>query len=176
MARCGIIKRRGGADASRHDEGVTFVEILVSVVLLGTAGIAVIVGMAAALRGSSTHDSVATLQANLSDAADVLTDVTYDDATMSDPVYVSCGGAAAAYTTEISPWQVTIASVEFWDGAAWTGVGGCVGGEMQKITLEASNDGLERRLVVVKREASVAITPGGAWNDDIVIPVPNPGL
>lgn len=159
---------------ARRDSGATFLEILVSVVLLGIAGLAVLVGMAATLRGTATHDRLATVQANLADAGDHLTDVTYNDATMADETYQDCGAALAAYNTEVSPWGVTVTSVEFWDGAAW-GVG-CSGGELQKITLQASVNGVDRQLVVTKREASIAITPGGAWNDNIVTPAPHPSL
>lgn len=176
MAESGTIQSMGTTPSSREDSGATFIEILVSVVLLGIGGIAVLVGMAATLRGTATHDRLATVQSNLSDAGDHLTDVTYNDITASDETYVSCGGAVGAYTTEVSPWQVNVVSVDFWDGSGWTDTSGCVGGEMQRITLTASIEGLQRQLVVVKREATVAITPGGAWNDGMVTPVQHPSL
>lgn len=162
-------ERRAESSGSRdRDLGVTFIEILVSVVLLGIAGIAVLAGMATTLRGTATHDRLATVQANLSDAGDYLTDITF-----GADNYVSC---ATLTDYDVSAWQVDVTSVEFWDGSTWVDSSLCAGGEMQKVSLRSTAGGLERNLAVIKRQATTAISAGGAWNDNMVAPQPHPNL
>lgn len=158
----------------RRDDGISFIEVLVSVVLLGTVGIAVLVGMSTALRGTSAHDRLATVQANLSDAGDHITDVTFSGG--ADVNYRPCA-VPGDYAPQVDPWSVTITSIRYWTGSGWSGaVSDCVGNEMQEITLESSIEGTTRQLVVVKRKATVAVTAGGAWNDEMVTPEPHSSL
>ena len=56
----------------RLDRGFSLVEILVAVVLLGTAGVAVLGAMGASVRASSTHRDLTNAQVWLQGAADVL--------------------------------------------------------------------------------------------------------
>lgn len=172
---------RHPAKPARRDSGVSFIEILVSVVLLGTASIAILTAMAATVRSTSLHDQVASAQAQLADAGDILSDVTYAG---GDPHYVECA-TPADYTAKLTTdwpiqansWpDVVVADVDFWSGSGW-GVG-CVSGDhqMQRITLRADVDGHTRQLTVVKRMATEASGPGGAWNDGMVTPNPNGGF
>lgn len=156
----------------RRDDGLSFIEVLVSVVLLGTVGIAVLVGMSTALRGTSAHDRLATVQANLSDAGDHITDVTFSGG--ADVNYVPCAGPSD-YAAEVTPWSVSISSIRYWTGSGWSD-SACSGSEMQQITLQSSIEGTARELVVVKRKATVALTAGGAWNDEMVTPEPHSSL
>lgn len=156
---------------SRRDRGMSFVEVLVAVVLIGTTGVAVLAGMAATLRSTAVHDRLATVQARLSNAGDLLTDVT-----LSSDTYVSCA-TPGDYDALVSALAVSVTAVEFWDGAGWQGsCSGASSSQLQKLTLHASIEGVDRDLVVVKRKATVAATPGGSWNDGMVSPLPNPGF
>lgn len=174
------LEQQGRRTSARCDAGATFVELLVSIVLLGTAGIAVLTALSTTLQSTQVHDRVATAQSQLADAGDVLADVTYAS---GDPHYIECA-SPAEYTTLLSTaWpdqavsfpNVSVAAVDFWDGSGW---GICVLGtsQMQRIVLRATVDSLTRELSVVKRKATEASGPGGAWNDSMVTPNPNPGF
>ena len=161
---------------------MTFIELLVSIVLLGVAGIGVLTALVTTIRSTDIHDQVATAQAQLADAADVLTDVTYAS---GDPHWVDCTSSnhAADYTAKLgTDWpsqaasfpDITVTDVRFWSGGAWQS--GCVADAMQRLTLRADVGGHTRELVVVKRQATLAIGPGGAWDDEMVVPSQNPGF
>ena len=176
------VRRQGRR--TRRDRGTTFIELLVSVVILGTAGIAVLTAIAATVRATTVHDRVATAQAQLADAGDILTDVTYSG---GDPHYVDCATPADYdfrlandWPTQAASWpDVTVIDVQFWDGIDdWDPLASCTtpNGAMQKITLQATIDGHTRQLTVVKRQGTEAVGPGGAWDDDMVAPTPNPGF
>jgi len=60
----------------RLDRGMSYVEVLVSVILLGTAGVAVLGAAASAARGASTQRAVADSQIVLAAASDGLSGVT----------------------------------------------------------------------------------------------------
>lgn len=172
---------RTGCSLPDRDRGVTFIELLVSIVLLGTVGIGVLTAIVTTIRSTQIHDQVATAQAQLADAGDVLTDVTYSG---GDPHWVACPGTthAADYTTKLATdWpaqadsfpDVVVTDVQFWNGAAWQGSCATDATAMQRLTLEATVDGHTRTLVVVKRLATLAIGPGGTWDDEMVTPTPN---
>ena len=169
----------------RRDSGTTFIELLISIVILGTAGIAVLTAVAATTRATTTHDRVASAQAQLADAGDILSDVTYSG---GDPHYDDCASPAQYNTRLANDWpeqaaswpNVAVIDVEVWDDPAnnWipTSDPSCVNGAMQKVTLQATIDGLTRQLTVVKRQGTEATGPGGAWDDDMVTPTQNPGF
>jgi len=165
---------------ARRDSGVSFLEILISVVLLGIGAVAVLTATAATIRSATAHDQVATAQAQLADAGDILTDVTYSG---GDPHYDDCATPANYNTrlandwpTQAASWpDVVVVDVQFWNGSGWGAP--CAGGEMQRITLQATVDGHTRELTVVKREATQAVgSSGSAWDDDMVAPDQNPGF
>ena len=182
MAFSGTLSRRDRAprtrrflgtpttDTARNDRGATFIEVLIAVVLLGTTGVALLAAMGATLRAAATHDRLATVQSRVSDAGDYLTDIT-----LVGDTYVSCA-TPASYQPDVDVWGVTIQSVEFWNGSSWGACSGAGSTQMQKISVQATVGGLTRELVVVKRKATQAGSAGGAWDDGMVSPDPNPGL
>ncbi len=180
MAHAGTMSRRDRAPRTGRvvrpttdaagDRGSTFIEVLIAVVLVGTVGVAVLAAMGATLRAAATHDRLATAQSRVSDAGDHLTDIT-----LVGDTYVSCA-TPGSYQPEVDVWAVTVQSVEFWNGSSWGACSGAGSTQMQKISLGATVGGLTRELVVVKRKATQAGSAGGAWNDGMVSPDPNPGL
>lgn len=84
---------REAARSPRHcrrhdsDRGISYVEVLVTVVLLGIAGVAVLGAAAGASKGATTQRAVADMQLVLASTADALTGV----------APVPCTGATAAY-------------------------------------------------------------------------------
>lgn len=171
----------------RRDAGTTFIEILVAIVLLGLASVGVLTAIGATVRSTSVHDRVATAQAQLADAGDVLSDaIFYETFPQGDRHYKSCATptdyddsldpVTGDWTTQASSWpSVSVIAVDFWNGTGWisTSDASCVGGELQRITLRSTIDDYSRDLVVVKRQATVADSGGSFWNDDMFTPTPN---
>lgn len=146
---------------ARRDAGATFIELLVSIILLGTVGVAVLVAVAATIVGARTHDAVAENQLQLAEAADVMTD--------TDPEavpYVECGaGPSAAYQAVIDslfpPAGSIGVSVAYWDANANAGDGAfgtnCLfpNHRLQEVRLSTLVDGVTRSVTVIKRPPDV---------------------
>lgn len=159
-----------------------------TIVLIGTTGVAVLVALGAAATGASTNRSLGDVQAALASAGDALTDTPAD---IVDDTYLDCSAhteadIVAAYESVVDAAAsgVDVVDVEFWTGIAWS-TATCAydaGERLQRITLTATVDGTDRRLRVVKRpalEPTVAIGPlppgSGGDGPDVEIE-PNPAL
>ncbi len=169
-------------DATPRDTGATFIEILVSIVLLGTAGIAVLSALAASATGAAVQREVSTTQAALASAADAVTDV---DA--ADDNYVVCAspGSYAALVANASPRAtVTVERVEFWNPTTQAYQSSCVSADadrLQRLTLSASDGDRTATLSVVKRRAgsptlNTVPTPPASGSGGMVDPTPHSGL
>ncbi|MDW3215417.1 MAG: hypothetical protein R8G01_15555 [Ilumatobacteraceae bacterium] len=160
-SQTGSAVRSRSIDAPRRDLGATFIEVLVSVVLLGTVGIAVLTALQATIVGARVHDRVAQSQALLAEAADLATD-TEPEALP----YVDCdsnpqASYQAVLTTLFPPPQSVTVSVANWDRTAGAGgafVAGCryaQGDRLQQLTISTVVDGTVKEVVVVKRPNDV---------------------
>ena len=180
------------AASGPRDAGTTFIELLVAVVILGTAGVAVLAALAAAATGATTQRDVAQAQQWLATAGDAIVDVNVDAdqyvpcAQPDDyqPIVEAVRGADAP--------AITVTDVEYWTAAQsfdpshanCAGVAGhyATGRRLQRITLETTIDGFARSLTVVKRpalEPTVDIgpaAPGAGSGTGSVIPDLTPGL
>jgi hypothetical protein len=173
-----------------RDRGTGFIEILVSVVILGTAGIALLTALAASARSARVHREIADAQAWLATTGDAVSDVESDYVdcdTEPDPAVIAATYEAtiiAPVTAAPSAPMIDIIAVEFWDSSSGSFGAACryapEGDRLQKITLQTTIDGDIRTLAVVKRPAlepthGTAPPPppvaGGA-----VVPTPTPGL
>ncbi len=103
--------------AAHNDGGSTFIELLISVVLIGITGVAVLAAATAAVVGARTSDEVATSQASLAEAADYLTDLEPENVP-----YLSCvppNNPLAAYqvalNTQFGAGSVEVVQVLLWD-------------------------------------------------------------
>lgn len=140
------------------DDGATFIELLVSIVLLGIGVIAVLVAATAAVVGARTNDQIATTQEALAEASDFLTDTEPENV-----AYQSCvaPGVAAAYQSALDAQfgvgSVSVVHVLFQDQTLPAGFQtGCnfgppQGDRLQKIRLRSTFNGSAREVDVVKR-------------------------
>lgn len=149
---------------SRRDRGVTFIEILVSVVLLGTAGIAVLVATTAAITGARTSDQISKAQELASEVADYLTETDPENVT-----YVPCGTAVdvrQAYQDAIDAEprfdtaDVQVLAVRFEDPTGLFVDGVCSFGEphgrrLQQVEFLTRVAESERTMTIVKRPLDV---------------------
>lgn len=131
----------------RRDDGSSFIEILVSIVLLGTAGIAVLTAVGAAATGAATHRSIATAQAAVSAAADELAG--------ASTAFRPCASADDYGRTLPSDLGVSVVDVEHWQSGAWESSCDPVTDTLHRVTLEArSGERGTATLSVVKRRPS----------------------
>lgn len=148
--------------SSRCDSGATFVEVLVSVVLLGTAGIAVLAATAAGIVGARTSDEVAKSQALIAEAADYLTDTDPANVPYRPCDTLSTASLIQAYQDDLdarfSAETIDIVDIRFWDrpSESFTGTCGFTSGyRLQQIELRTVLNGAQRTVTVVKRPADV---------------------
>lgn len=171
------------ADA-HPDLGATFIELLVSIVLLGTAGVAVLAALSTAATGAATNRTIAEVQASLATAGDAMTVADADNAQF---VYEPCATPSTqAYVDAVADAApgVTVRTVDYWSGSAWSDTCNYAAGQrLQRVTLAMNLDGVERTLSVVKRPAldptadlgtpSPSAGGGGTGNAPVT---PTPGL
>jgi choice-of-anchor A domain-containing protein/prepilin-type N-terminal cleavage/methylation domain-containing protein len=159
-----------------RDRGFSLVEVLVSIVLLGTAGVAVLGAMAASAKGSSTHRGVADAQTAIAAASEALMGI--------KPV--PCASAAATYASivkarvaalQLTGWSgsnVSVTAVNEWKNGA--PLGSCTSTSApinpQLVTLQVvSPDGRTTRTIQVMTASNPTTTiPIGnpfAYNDSI---------
>lgn len=141
------------------DRGATFIEILVSVVLLSTAGIAILAATTTAIIGARKSDEISKSQAVIAEAADFLTD--------TDPgpvVYRDCDSFAVApeyqsdLDTRFGAGVVEVVDVLFWDQSAGDFAGTCrysSGDRLQEVILRSSVNESDRTVAVIKRPIDV---------------------
>jgi type II secretory pathway pseudopilin PulG len=147
---------QGAGGRRPRDAGTTYIELLVSIVLLGTVGVAVLTALGAAATGARTHREVAAVQVSLAQAGDQLTQVLPE----ADDTYVACATPADYEpVVESIDATLTVTSVEYWDRTTGSFTGTCryaSGDRLQLIT--ATVDGAAARdITVVKRPATAAV-------------------
>jgi type II secretory pathway pseudopilin PulG len=174
------------------DHGSTFIEVLVSVVLLGIGAIAVLAGLAAAIRGASVHSDVTDAQSWLATAGDVLVEVppsaadNYEPCTTPTSTIIDEYQAVVDGVDGIPPTSdITVEDVEFWNSTLGEFGSTCrystaEEDRLQRITLATQTAGAVRRLSVVKRpalEPSINVgTPPTTQGGGNYEPEPNPDL
>jgi len=176
---------------SRRDRGTTFIELLVSIVIVGSAGIAVLTTISSTARGAAEHRRISDAQAWLASLGDAIIDVdTYyrDCDSEPDPSVI-----ASEYETNIidpitsssslAP-TTDITAVEFWNSSTGNFGSTCRysshGDRLQRITLQTTITGKIRTLTVDKRPAVPptvgTLPPPAPPSGGVVVPEPNPFL
>jgi type II secretory pathway pseudopilin PulG len=148
-------KTRTSLDGNSPDRGSSLLELLVTVGLLGTAGVGVLALFGSSIRSSATSEQLAAQQAWLSSAADLLTGPL--------TTYVHCDAdPRPSYQLRIDqarpvlgwpPDAVRVLAVEHWDEASssWSGtVCTAATDPLQRVVLEADDGTRVRRLEVAK--------------------------
>lgn len=171
LRRRTAIREEGGAAAPRSDVGATFVEILISLVLLGTVLIATLTAMRTTIIATSIERDHSKAQQWLQSAIGIIEDVDFGDC--SD-VALSGPQIEAAYQDAIDdpvtgaqqPYNFVGATIDVfepdvWDGSQWVAFGDqsqCLDDELlrqQRVTVEVrSPDGnIIESVQLVKRDA-----------------------
>lgn len=148
------------AGRSRRDSGVTYVEILVSVILLGIGAVGVLVATTTAITASRANDEIAKLQAGIAEAADFLTDTEPQQVPFQSCDVPGVRDAyQAALDTRFGAGAVEVVEVTFWnrtvDGFGTTCRDASDGDRLQKVTIRTVDDGVQRTVSVVKRPTSI---------------------
>ena len=151
----------------RRDAGVSFIELLVAIVLLGTAGVAVLVSMSAAAVGARTSDEIADVQSLLAQAIVVMGDtdpelVPYVACDAGSDVLTAYQGAVGATFADTRVGQVDVVAVRFWNPSTATFGASCgygVGDRLQEVEIAVSFAQTTRSAKVIKRPL-VAPTAG----------------
>ena len=148
--------------AQTRDIGISLVEILVAIVLLGVAGIAVLGSMAGAVRGSAINRSQAASLVWLQSSADYLTTVPFLPCVVGlenqvGSSYQAALASAGAPQSQIGWAQSDLSVVQpvlFWDGTTFTSACNTLF-RLQQVTLRTNNvaSGFNRSLVMVKSDA-----------------------
>ena len=136
------------------DDGVTLVELLVAIVILGIAFTALLGGMATGVIGSRHHRSQSSANTILVSAAEKV----------KAAAYVACAvhtdydpaAALAEVTGDFGPADVT--AVQYWDGAADAFGATCPAGgdqKLQQVTVSVANGDTTETLSFVKRNPAV---------------------
>lgn len=176
-------QRRGGAGS--RDCGLSLVELLVAVVLLGTAGVAVLGGIAATARGSGVHHSLSQAQAWLSSAADELSGGAVPFVECASPQPLDLYEQGSVFSGARSDGvDLRVESIAFWDGTSWISSCPADHSAPQRIDLRVERGDQIRRIVVVKHQqpaadqATMACRPGRTCplEPDTIHIEPTPGF
>lgn len=152
-----VLQRRSRKSPSHPDatdRGVSLVEVLVAVVLLGIGGAAVMTSLGASIRGSSTHEDKVEALAALETAASMLQ---HKAEPCTPASYRSLATSAITDPTWASSLTVTNLSC---------------GADVDQLRLGVTSPrGLVQTLDVVIGGPRVADTPGGGELDDTTLPI-----
>lgn len=154
----------GPREHGTSDRGETLVELLVSIVILGVAGVAILAGLAMSVRGSDLHRKEATGGAYVRSFAEVVQ--TYVDANGYKP----CGSAASVYGSLAVPdlppgYATAVTAVQSWNGSTW---GPCSATGLQRLDLvvtstgDASQQARETLTVIIRQPCNGNAATTGA--------------
>ena len=115
------IKARADRGGERDERGDTLVELLMTLVVLGLAGVALVAAFGTSIAASGEHRQLANLDAVMRSAAEAATAEFQQQPT---PLYVSCGDATY-YNSKLPPistngYTDTITTVTYWNGAVFS--------------------------------------------------------
>lgn len=119
------------------ERGETLVELLVTVVIVGTAVVALVGALALAVRVSDIHRKQATAGAAVRAFAEAI-----ETRVSATAGYVNCATPASyagAYTGTPNGYTATITAVEYWDGTAFATTCTTDTG-IQRVSLQVASD------------------------------------
>lgn len=149
----------------RSDRGETLIELIISVAILGMAGVAIIAGLMVSVRSSVVHRNDATGGAYVRSFAEAI-----QNSVDSSGGYKSCGSAASAYAGVTVPglppgYATSVTAVQSWNGATW---GSCAADGIQRLDLQVTTTGdsvhqaKETLTVILRSPCSGSATTAGA--------------
>ena len=123
------------------ERGDTLVEVLLALIILSVAGVALLAGFATAISSSAEHRNLASQDSSERTAANAaIADIQQQAGQSNDPFSCPNGqpdGFTPSFSNLTGHFQVTITSVNYWNGSGWQS--GCVAGAAQQYTLTISN-------------------------------------
>ncbi|TNM50220.1 type II secretion system protein [Nocardioides albidus] len=157
-------------ETARSDHGETLVELIVSVAILGIAGVAILSGLLLSVKASTQHRNEASGGAYVRSFAEAIQN--YVD---NSGAYSVCGpGGATAmanYTSVAVPslpggYTKSVSSVQSWNGTTW---GSCTADGIQRLelTVQTTGDATRRAdetLTVILRQPCNGPVPTSASN------------
>jgi Tfp pilus assembly protein PilV len=128
------------------DRGSSLIEVMVAVIVLGTAAIAAVGALYTSIAVSGTHRDQTTAATVARDYTERIAGAPDLDCSSAAGTYGSYAGAVdipTGYTASVGP-------IESWTGSSW---GACVTDKLQRVTVVAtSDDGVSENSVVVVRQ------------------------
>jgi type II secretory pathway pseudopilin PulG len=144
------------------DRGETLVELLVTVVILGTAVVAIVAALGTAIRVSDIHRKQANAGAYLRAYAEALETYVAKNPSGYQPCPV--GAAYDGKLTIVAPDDVrfdqpSVVSVEYWTGTAWQSAcpASDVGVQRVKLQVRSQDGRVDETLTVVLRKPCRAV-------------------
>lgn len=128
--------------ASNRERGETLVELIVSIAILGIAGVAIISGMLLSVKSSDLGRKQATGSAYVRSFAEAI-----QQSVDINGGYAACGAAVSTYRSVAVPgfgagdtagYTKDVVAIHSWTGTAW---GACSATGIQKVTLTVTSTG-----------------------------------
>jgi Tfp pilus assembly protein PilV len=136
------------------DAGLSLIEALIAVVILGITFVAILGGMATSITGSAYHRTQASENAILIDAAEAVKKAAYTPCA-TNPNYAPAAASAPVPTNDWVMWSpAEVIDIDYWNGTTF--IEDCsADGNLQLVTLRvtSSNNTGSETLSVVKRFA-----------------------
>jgi prepilin-type N-terminal cleavage/methylation domain-containing protein len=124
----------------RDDAGVTLIEVVVAIALLGLAAVAVLGAFATLSVTSTRHRDLADVQSVLASAAEMVTAPSTTRVACASPSNYQTAARAAVLPASWSPNTVLVTAVQYWDGTNFGSA--CYdskGFRLQKITISVTS-------------------------------------
>ena len=110
-----------GARVERGEEGSTLVEVLITIIIVGLAGTALMTGFAGVISGSAVHRSLATFDTLVVDASQqAISDIQQQSSLFTTCTPLSSYPALTIPAPDTANYSAAITGVQYWNGTAFT--------------------------------------------------------
>lgn len=126
-----------------QEDGLTFIELLVAVVVLGTGFLTVLAGLSTTMRTTGLHERQSRGEAIVREFAEAIDAASYRE----------CGAPAdyaAAYAAP-SGWTAAVVGVSYWDADVNQFTATCTHSGVEQVSLQVAHDDVTESVEIVKR-------------------------
>jgi type II secretory pathway pseudopilin PulG len=171
---------RGGVNEDgRSESGDTLVEVLIALVVLGIAGLAMVVAFTMSISASVEHRSLATFDTVLRSASNqAISEIQQESSTL----FANCGGASLVTFNLPSTYSAHITGVQYWNGSAFVPSTGpaftssCTANSPELITITVTSGGTSVTIsTIVEDPLSRPIPVAGAATHLVFLGQPGNG-